>query len=504
MAFDEHTTSVPGGLAVPVAPSPAAFPPPSEMSPFARAQEGLAVLVDAAVRAQRIEAMHRAMHIDVIAMTVAFALRHAGAFVSASLSPARRDEMARRSVVAELAAALRTPERTMQREIDEAWVLSNQLPATLSALRRGELTMQHARVIVGAGCDLADRPRVRAELDERLAALGADLTAAKLRVKARRLREELLAETTSERHRAARETRRVEFEPATDGMAWLHVLLPAADALSIFVRLDDAAHTAAGADVRGVSGRVGGAGRGDEDRNHEQLRADFAGDLLRFGLLPAGDRGAEAIASARATVHVTVPVFTLMGLDETPGHLDGYGPIDADTARRLTATAPSFTRLLTHPVTGAVLDVDRASYRPPADLRRWLRVRDGTCRFPGCNRPAGRSEIDHTRDYADGNPTAHDNLAHLCAGHHHLKHETAWSVVHRGGGILEWRSSSGRVYATHPAEPIPTTPRPADDRDHRDCRDHREPTVPGRVADDASRRPNVEPDGDEYPPNAPF
>ncbi|WP_040424869.1 hypothetical protein, partial [Agromyces subbeticus] len=96
-------------------------------SPYARAQDGLAQLVEAAVHAQRIEAMHAAMRVDVIFLTVSYALHAEQAFVAPSLSPVRRREMARRSVTAELATALHVPERTMQRQIDDAWVLSTQL-----------------------------------------------------------------------------------------------------------------------------------------------------------------------------------------------------------------------------------------------------------------------------------------------------------------------------------------------------------------------------------------
>lgn len=136
--------------------------------------------------------------------------------------------------------------------------------------------------------------------------------------------------------------------------------------------------------------------------------------------------GRASLSGIRPTVHVTVPVLTLLGRTEAPGSLDGYGPIDADTARTLASHAPSFTRLLTHPVTGAVLDVDRTSYRVPSDLRTWLQVRDETCRFPGCTRAAIGCDVDHTDDWAaKRGTTAHDNLAH-----HHLKHDTAWSVRH--------------------------------------------------------------------------
>ncbi len=136
--------------------------------------------------------------------------------------------------------------------------------------------------------------------------------------------------------------------------------------------------------------------------------------------------------------------------------LEGHGPIDRETALELAASAPSFTRLLTHPETGAVLSVGRASYAVPADLRTWLRVRDGTCRFPGCSRAARSCEIDHTRDWQFGHGTNHDNLAHLCPAHHHLKHQTGWAVRHRGGGVLEWTSPSGHAYTTEPETHLET------------------------------------------------
>ncbi|HET6918265.1 MAG TPA: hypothetical protein VFI46_02245, partial [Jiangellaceae bacterium] len=40
--------------------------------------------------------------------------------------------------------------------------------------------------------------------------------------------------------------------------------------------------------------------------------------------------------------------------------------------------------------------------------------------------------------------------------HHHLKHETSWSVWHLPDGVLEWRSPSGRRHVTHPGRRIPT------------------------------------------------
>ena len=456
----------------------------AERSPYAIAQDGLSELIEASVQAQRVEAMNAALRVDVLFLTVSYAVRSAEAFVAASLSPQRRREMAHRSVTAELATALHVPERTMQRQLDDATALSTRLPATLSALRDGAISMQHARVIVEQTTDLGDDDRDGcARLDLLLAELSRSHTAATVRRKARLLRDEVMSESLAERQRAARARRRVELEPAGDGMAWLHAFLPADDAALIFDRLDGVARADREA---GASGRLASDADADADADArasnafdgagpdgavadsarvqlealtaDQVRADAARDLLLYGTLTPGSALADAVARTRPSVHVTVPVLTLIGESEAPGLLQGYGPIAADTARRLAARAPSFTRILTHPVSGAVLDVDRTSYRPPADLAKWLEVRDDTCRFPGCNRAARRSDIDHTVDWHDNGPTAVDNLAHLCPAHHHLKHETSWSVRQVGGGTLEWRSPAGHTHTTHPANPIPTRP----------------------------------------------
>ncbi|TFC83647.1 HNH endonuclease [Cryobacterium sp. TmT2-59] len=178
----------------------------------------------------------------------------------------------------------------------------------------------------------------------------------------------------------------------------------------------------------------------EEDRTLTQLKADVFEDLILNGVTPSGlGKG------IRGSVNITVPVFSLMGLNDEPAHLEGYGPIDADTARRIAAGAPSFTRLLVHPATGVVLSVGRDRYKVPNDLKRYLRLRDETCRFPGCNRSAAHSDIDHSLDWQFNGLTAEDNLAHLCPSCHALKSETGWSVKHLELGVLEWMSPSGRL-----------------------------------------------------------
>lgn len=138
-------------------------------------------------------------------------------------------------------------------------------------------------------------------------------------------------------------------------------------------------------------------------------------------------------------------MLTLLGRSDESAVLDGYGPIDIETARELTATAPGLTRILTHPLTGVTLGVDRRRYRPPAELRRALAHRDETCRFPGCLRTARSSELDHTVPWQNGGATDADNLAHLCPSHHRLRHVSTWQPANLGGGAVEWTSPAGRV-----------------------------------------------------------
>jgi len=112
-----------------------------------------------------------------------------------------------------------------------------------------------------------------------------------------------------------------------------------------------------------------------------------------------GCRCGQRLANRHArpvSVQVTVPLTMLLGLDQThPAELAGYGPIPAQTARKL-AAAGTWRRLVTDPITGAPLDYGRTRYQPPADLAEHVITRDRTCRWPGCHRPAAGCHLDHT------------------------------------------------------------------------------------------------------------
>jgi hypothetical protein len=349
--------------------------------------------------------------------------------------------VARRVLVSELAAALRISEREAGRLASESETLVTELPSTLDALREGRITYRHASVLVDQVWSLPSEAResFASGLLPHAEALGAG-PFARL---ARQQREAQHPESAEVRRRSAFERRSVGVDPARDGMAWLSAYLPAEQAIAIDDRLD----------------RIAAALRSpDEQRHLAQLRTDAFADILlaceAAGGAGVGSRGRLG-RGIQAQVLVTVPVLTLMGAGDEPARLEGYGPIDAETARRLAGGSTGFTRILTHPETGVVLSVGRDRYTVPVELRRALRFRDGTCRMVGCERRTASCDVDHTTDWQYGGPTAVDNLAHLCRRHHQLKHHTDWKMTQLAAGDIQWTSPTGRLHTTRPVTALP-------------------------------------------------
>ncbi|PJJ71816.1 uncharacterized protein DUF222 [Diaminobutyricimonas aerilata] len=333
-----------------------------------------------------------------------------------------------RSLRAEIAALLTITERAAEHLLQTGWALHDHLPGTLALFHDGSISERHAHTMAHHTNGLTAQ-QIR-ELEEQALQVAPRLNPARFETRVRMLRQKITAEVAAERHREAAKARHVSVQHVDDQMAWLTAYLPAVEATAILNRLENTA--------------TGLRNDPEEERTRNQLMADTLTELLLTG-------HATGTAGITATVHLTVPALTLLGHTTDPAILDGFGPIDIDTARRLTADAPSFTRILTHPETGAMLSLGRTRYRPTAAMRDWLRLRDGTCRAPGCGRHADRCDLDHTTDWAHGGTTDHDNLAHLCRHHHTLKHHTPWEL--RAGpapGVLEWVSPLGYIHTTDP------------------------------------------------------
>lgn len=139
------------------------------------------------------------------------------------------------------------------------------------------------------------------------------------------------------------------------------------------------------------------------------------------------------------------------GEGERVSELIGYGPLAEGVARRVAAEATAWD-LLAVDSAGNLRSVDR--YRPTPAIRRYLGARDQHCRAPGCRVPTYRCDVDHTVAAEVGGPTSVENLAHLCRGHHMLKHHSDWRVEQEPNGTMVWTSPTGRTHRDTPASRV--------------------------------------------------
>jgi hypothetical protein len=220
--------------------------------------------------------------------------------------------------------------------------------------------------------------------------------------------------------RTARATRDVTGRDLPDSMSQLAITLEPHEAQAAYDRINTLANKAK-----------------TPERTLAQCRADVFMDLVL----------GKAFERTPVQVNVMVPLTTLMGLNRHPGEISGYGPITAEYAQELARDA-AWRRVITDEH-GHVLEVSRRRLASPA-LARHIRLRDRTCRQPGCNRPADKTEIDHTIRYNDGGVTSPDNTSSLCRKHNLMRERSPWDCSQPIPGKLVFRTPTGRVHVTEP------------------------------------------------------
>lgn len=323
---------------------------------------------------------------------------------------AERRNIAVRAAALDIAVRLGMSEFAVRTRAAHADTLRERCPRVWNAFRAGLVSAQNATTVAQQAASLPDdATEAWARFDEAVATAAQTLSPGKFRVRARVARERLHPESLEVRHQRAAEDRNAWFQADHDGMATLTVLGPVDKVLAAYDRAD--------AQARHLRAEPG------EERTLAQLCADVLLDLMTTGTIDEAETRRR-----QPSVSITVPVMTLLGLDDEPATLDGYGPIDIETARRLAGEATSWVRILTHPISGTVLDVDRTTYRVPKALRRWLGVRDPVCIGPGCMRPARDCDIDHRIDWQYGGATTDTNLGPLCERHHVIKTKSRWTL----------------------------------------------------------------------------
>ena len=112
------------------------------------------------------------------------------------------------------------------------------------------------------------------------------------------------------------------------------------------------------------------------------------------------------------------------------------------------------------PVPGAADDAEAAlRYRPSTALANQIRLRDGTCRHPGCTVPIEACDLDHVVPFDHDNPakgglTVEENLAGLCREHHRFKTFNDWDYRLEPDGTLIITTPEGAMMLTRPDGPL--------------------------------------------------
>jgi len=166
------------------------------------------------------------------------------------------------------------------------------------------------------------------------------------------------------------------------------------------------------------------------------------------GAADAGPGGGRACGAASRGPAEVVLVLPRVGVEAAR-----VGLIPTAALTRLLTDPDTRLRTVLHdPDTGGLLAVDARVYRPGEATARFVRRRDGTCRFPGCATPADRSDLDHVTTFATGGDTTPPNLITLCRRHHRLKHHGGWTLTMTPTGLATWTNGIGQRYHTHPLD----------------------------------------------------
>ncbi|MFJ6344686.1 DUF222 domain-containing protein [Pseudarthrobacter oxydans] len=358
------------------------------------------------------------------------------------------------SVAAQVALARRESPARGGRLLGLAKALTTEMPHTLAALQSGQLNEWRATLIVKETACLSAEDRCA--VDEELAAdtgtlsgtgalAGAGDRAILAAVRAAAYRRD--PHSVARRASQAVNDRTVTLRPAPDTMARLSALLPVAQGVAVYAALTRHADTA----------RSNG-----DDRSRGAAMADEL--VQRITGTPAGTSSIE--------VQLVMTDRTLFQADSEPARLAGYGIVPAHWARQTilgqqerpgpgpadSAGAPEtdvragsgtdvwLRRAFTAPGTGELLAMDSKARLFPPGLRRFLQVRDDTCRTPYCDAPIRHH--DHIIPWHQDGPTTSTNGQGLCEACNHTKETPGFSARPVPGPrhTVELKTPTGHTY----------------------------------------------------------
>ncbi len=334
--------------------------------------------------------------------------------------------------IAELAAALGMSTDAGRALLADAVELKYRLPKTWALVRAHVLPAWRARRVAQAtlGLDI----EAAAFVDAQVAPFAHKIGPAAL--------DRLVAEATARfmPERAQAEARRAadgrHFRVHHDhvsftGTSFVEGELDLADALDLDAAL-----------VRGAESlRAAGCAESLDVR-----RSMAAGDLARRQLALELDSTISASAGTAARqvvlyVHLSEAAITgtstELDLARVENHRQG---VTADQVR--TWCANPDTTVTVKPVIDLTEHIAVDAYEVPDRLREQTALRDHTCVFPWCTRPARACDSDHVVPWPRGSTTT-DNLAPLCRRHHRLKTHSPWTYTVLEPGTYLWASPHG-------------------------------------------------------------
>src|SRR6059036_1653663 len=194
------------------------------------------------------------------------------------------------------------------------------------------------------------------------------------------------------------EERRLRMSTAQDGCLLLYGVLDPVGGAAVRTALEPLAQPSGAHD----------------DRNREQRYADALVEL--------------ASAGKPANLQVTATIETLKGLaGAAAAEMEFSLPISSTSVQRMACDC-SVTRVLLSQES-VTIDVGRSKRVISNSLRKVLKIRDGHCRWPGCERPASWCDGHHLVHWIHGGTTDLDNLVLLCRRHHRMVHEGGWQLI---------------------------------------------------------------------------
>ena len=311
-----------------------------------------------------------------------------------------------KGVAAQIALARRESPHRGSRHLGFARAMVHEMPQTLAHLTAGRVSEWRATILCRETAALSVEDR--REVDRRLSADLPSMGDAQVERAAKGLAAQLDPGSVARRASKAAVERCVSLRPAPDTMTYLSGLLPVAQGVATYAALD-----------RHARERIAA---GDQ-RGRGQIMADTLVERV------TGQATAEGVP---VEVNVVVPVGTLIGSTDEPAEVEGQGPISAETARALvSASAESeaqvwFRRMLTTLDGTQLIGLESRRRLFPKRLKRFLVLRDKTCRTPWCDAPIRHA--DHVVGASRDGPTNVANGQGLCLACNQVKEAHGWSA----------------------------------------------------------------------------